>query len=58
MSKDGFMIEKDVIIPRLTEKNKSRDTTKNQSSQQENDFQNQQITEQLDLIDELKVIFF
>jgi hypothetical protein len=61
MSKDGLTIEETAVISQVNEKKKSRSTTNNHSLQQANDSQYQQPTdriEQLDLIDESKVIFF
>jgi hypothetical protein len=65
MSSDGLTIEDSVITPQVKEKKKSRliqlNTVHNRSLQQEECFQYQPNTEkeeELDLIDESKVIIF
>ena len=55
MSQDGLTLEEaNIITPRVQEKKKSRSINKNQTLPHEDDSRCQQ----LDLIDELKVIFF
>ncbi len=55
MSKHGLMIEESVVSRRIDEKIK---ISNSQSLPQKTDSHNQQIIEQLDLVNESKVIFF